>query len=275
MKEISKDIFISYSHADKDFVHKIAENFKSKGLNVWLDEWDIHSGANVTKTINEGLKFSRYLLLFLSANSIKSKWVEEEWTSKYNDEIKNNQITVIPILIDDIDMDLLPPFLANKKAVNLSKDYDLTIQQTANYLLEEIRSFKEQQSLGSLKEIMSSSINKSGRKNPLIGIKNGITLRIEKAKEKGWSVERCLAVVKSELDFSFKEMSHEVEDTEKKYKEDPSEFGVLNLFLLNDDYHKLKKLKNKVEYIMSERDDQNHIMDEIMLELDLLNVGED
>ena len=61
----------------------------------------------------------------------------------------------------------------------------------------------------------------------------------------------------------------------KKYKEDPSEFGVLNLFLLNDDYHKLKKLKNKVEYIMSERDDQNHIMDEIMLELDLLNVGKD
>jgi hypothetical protein len=272
MNSKNKDVFISYSHADSDFVHKIAEDFTSKGLHIWLDEWDIQPGANITKTINEGLKASRYLLLFLSEDSIKSRWVEEEWTSKYNDEINKNQITVIPVLIDSVDIESLPPFIANKKIVNLSKDYEQNIEQTANYLLNEIRAFKEQRSMGSIKEILASSIGKSGRKKPLMEIKNGIFQRIEKAKDKGWGADRCLALITRELNYSFQEISNELEEINKGYKNDPSEFGALQSFLLHDDHHKIKKLKSKVEYIIAHGDDSNAILEEIILELDLLNI---
>ncbi len=98
--------------------------------------------------------------------------------------------------------------------------------------------------------------------------------RIEKAKDKGWSVDRCLALITRELNFSFQEISIELGDKRKDYEEDPSEFGALQCFILHDDHSKLKNLKSKVEYIIADVDDPNIILEEILLELELLTTDD-
>ena len=48
-------VFICYSRKDEDFVLKLATNLKNQGVPVWLDQWDIPSGANWNRTIEKAL----------------------------------------------------------------------------------------------------------------------------------------------------------------------------------------------------------------------------
>ncbi len=86
-------VFICYSRKDGDFVLKLAANLKSKGVPVWLDQWDIPTGANWPRAIDRALSECTRLLLVLSPASVESDDVQSEWLSAL-DETK----VVLPIL---------------------------------------------------------------------------------------------------------------------------------------------------------------------------------
>jgi hypothetical protein len=86
-------VFICYSHKDEDFVLKLAANLKNRGVSIWLDQWDIPSGANWNRAIEMALKESTCVLLILSSSSVESDEVQCEWLSA----IDENKV-VIPIL---------------------------------------------------------------------------------------------------------------------------------------------------------------------------------
>ena len=120
MSDDKNDIFISYSHSDKGFVHQLANDLKAKGVKVWLDELNIDPGGNVVRAINEGIGHSSHMLVLLSR---QSNWVQEEWSAKYNEEVRKNSIKVIPTIIDDLEPEEIPPVLAGKKYINFIYDY--------------------------------------------------------------------------------------------------------------------------------------------------------
>jgi hypothetical protein len=268
MSDEKKDIFISYSHNDSEFVHRIIDDLKAKGLDLWFDEQDVPPGANLTKSVDEGLSGTRYMLLFLSTNAIKSKWVEEEWTAKYKDEIERNKVSVIPILIENIEIKELPLIIRNKKIVDFSKEYKQELDKTADYLLKDLRSQKEKKSLDSLKETMINDVI-SKRKSLLQHLCKNIMIRVERAKEKKWSADRCLKIIFQEIEFKIKKYSGKVKEAEEKYNSDPAEFNTYYRILVTIDYDDLIEFKEKLEFIKNNETSSEAILDQILLELEI------
>ena len=83
-----KDIFISYSTKDS----RIAEEFKrmlvDSGVEFWIDEIDIGWGENILNKVFSGIYASKYVVVFVSDNSLASNWVRQEITTAFHREIE-------------------------------------------------------------------------------------------------------------------------------------------------------------------------------------------
>ena len=75
---MSPDIFISYSREDQQQVVKLVEHLRGEGLNVWMDETDIHGATIWTKEIVEAIRAAELFILAISHHSTGSKNVVKE-----------------------------------------------------------------------------------------------------------------------------------------------------------------------------------------------------
>ncbi len=101
------NVFISYSSKDSDFVDRLKRALEQHTYKVWLDRWEIHGGVSIPEAIQQGLHNANYVIVVLSINSVKSKWVECEWQAAYWQEIKDGSVTVIPLLLEECAVPLL------------------------------------------------------------------------------------------------------------------------------------------------------------------------
>lgn len=69
--------FISYSHKDYKFVFNEIERFHKQGLNIWYDE-GIAPGNEWLKEISKYLAKASLFIVFISNNSVNSKFVKKE-----------------------------------------------------------------------------------------------------------------------------------------------------------------------------------------------------
>jgi hypothetical protein len=97
--------FISHAHADKQrFVLDFAKRLRSKGIDAWVDSWEMLPGDSlVDKIFNEGLKSCTAFIVVLSNNSVNSKWVREELNAGIVKRIEDNT-KLIPIRLDGCDI---------------------------------------------------------------------------------------------------------------------------------------------------------------------------
>lgn len=119
LSEMAK-IFLSYSSLNKDFAEKLASDLSELSHKVWLDEWEIKVGDSIPKKISDGLENSDYVVVILSTSSTVSKWVENEWHAKYWEEIEQEQVKVLPVLLEKCN---IPVLLAPKKFADFTKNY--------------------------------------------------------------------------------------------------------------------------------------------------------
>ncbi len=70
-------VFISYSHADIEFVVALEKRLDKLGVRVWRDEHSMKAGPMDTQ-IERGIELNPTLILVLSESSIESDWVEWE-----------------------------------------------------------------------------------------------------------------------------------------------------------------------------------------------------
>jgi len=90
------DVFLSHSSKDIAVVRPLAERLRKDGLKVWFDEWDIEPGDSIPAKIEEGLEFSRVLVLCMSANAFGSDWAKlESYTFRFRDPL-NKERRFIP-----------------------------------------------------------------------------------------------------------------------------------------------------------------------------------
>ena len=73
-----KRVFISHSSADKPQVTPLAEALRARGIDVWLDQWQINPGDDIVVAINNGLQQCDAGIVVFSAHSQASRWVEAE-----------------------------------------------------------------------------------------------------------------------------------------------------------------------------------------------------
>ncbi len=98
---IAPKVFISHATADKDrFVLEFAARLRSKGVDAWVDQWEMNPGDSIVdKIFEEGLKDCQAMIVVLSAHSVKSKWVREELNAAVVRKIEK-AARLIPIRLD-------------------------------------------------------------------------------------------------------------------------------------------------------------------------------
>jgi len=104
-------IFLSHSSVDKPFVRMIAEDVKTSGAKIWLDEVELKVGDSLILKIADALGKSDYVVAFLSVDSIKSNWVKKELAVATTMGVNNNNVFVLPVLIGKIQISDIPVFL--------------------------------------------------------------------------------------------------------------------------------------------------------------------
>ena len=81
MKKIatmSKDIFISYSRRDQEFVTRLAAELNAQVAGVWFDQSTIQAGQKWHDEIMDGIRECKAFILVLSPDAMESRYVREE-----------------------------------------------------------------------------------------------------------------------------------------------------------------------------------------------------
>jgi hypothetical protein len=113
--------FISYSRQNSAFVLKLASDLKKAGADIWLDQMDIDPGVRWDDSIQEALKGSQGLLVFLSEDSVKSQNVMDEVSYAISQEKQ-----IVPIILEHCE---IPFRLARYQHIDFINDYDTALQQ--------------------------------------------------------------------------------------------------------------------------------------------------
>ncbi len=95
-------VFVSHASEDKDrFVLSFAEKLRSKGVDAWVDRWEMYPGDSlVDKIFEEGIKNAQSVIVVLSKYSVGKPWVREELNASMVKKI-NHGSKLIPVIIDD------------------------------------------------------------------------------------------------------------------------------------------------------------------------------
>ena len=94
-------VFLSHASEDKDFVVGFASQLRKRGVDVWLDRWEILPGDSlVDKIFEEGIAKAKAIIVVLSRHSIDKPWVREELDAAVVRKI-NHVSRLIPVVIDD------------------------------------------------------------------------------------------------------------------------------------------------------------------------------
>jgi hypothetical protein len=98
-------VFISHASEDKDrFVLKFAEQLRQKGIDAWLDKWEMLPGDSlVDKIFEDGIKEAKTVIVVLSNISVNKPWVKEELNAAVVKKI-NNRCKLIPVVIDNCEI---------------------------------------------------------------------------------------------------------------------------------------------------------------------------
>ncbi|MBN2210601.1 MAG: TIR domain-containing protein [Sedimentisphaerales bacterium] len=114
-------VFLSHSSQDKPAVKRLAEDLRAVGIEVWLDEEKIGVGESIAQKLQEGLKQTDYLAIWLTKHATSSGWVETEWHSRLQDEITEGRVIVLPLLAEKCQ---IPQFLKDKRYADFRENYD-------------------------------------------------------------------------------------------------------------------------------------------------------
>jgi hypothetical protein len=98
-----RDVFLSHASEDKSqFVRPLAEALDKARISYWIDEAEIKWGDSITKGLNDGLRKSQYVIVFLSDQFLGKKWPEAELGAALSKENSRGHTVVLPLLTSDL-----------------------------------------------------------------------------------------------------------------------------------------------------------------------------
>lgn len=111
-------IYISYSSQDRTIVELISGRLIALGHEVLADHADLRAGDNISKKIQREIEDVNALILVVSANSLSSKLILQEFSSLALAELPSRGARLIPILIDS---STVPSYLSDYNYIDFNK----------------------------------------------------------------------------------------------------------------------------------------------------------
>jgi TIR domain len=124
-----KHFFISYSHADSDFVEELISELKSNDLEIWLDHDKLTPGKNWRTGIDEAIAQSLAVIVVMSQTARQSEYVTYEWAYGMGKDIP-----IIPLLLDKLDK--LHPKLEELQHINFTRSRKTATKQLVKTLAD-------------------------------------------------------------------------------------------------------------------------------------------
>src|SRR5690242_9951467 len=105
-------VFVSHHHSDfeDDFTARLVRDLETAGADVWVDDARITSDDFILK-INEGLAGRHWLVLVMTPEALRSRWVQTEVNAALNQVRKGRMLGVVPILVRPCADEDIPPLL--------------------------------------------------------------------------------------------------------------------------------------------------------------------
>lgn len=86
------------------FVIDFATKLRARGIDAWLDKWEMLPGDSlVDKIFEEGIKDAAAVIIVLSKFSVQKPWVREELNAAFVARV-NKGSKLIPVVIDDCEV---------------------------------------------------------------------------------------------------------------------------------------------------------------------------
>ena len=115
------DIFISYASEDKYFVLNLANLLRDAGLSIWFDEFELEAGDGLRRSIDQGLKESRYGIVILSPDFFRKEWTQKELDGlTARDDGKSKVIIPVWYEVTAEEVREYSPMLADKLSIYFS-----------------------------------------------------------------------------------------------------------------------------------------------------------
>lgn len=89
------NVFISYAHEDEAIAQQLSEMLKAEHQKVFFDQ-GIAAGADFSEIVEKALTDAKAIVVLLSRNSNRSRWVDAELRSA----LQSGKV-VIPVLLDE------------------------------------------------------------------------------------------------------------------------------------------------------------------------------
>jgi len=93
-------VFISYSHADAEFVDRLQEALDAAGIRHWRDVHNMLAGR-IEEQIDKALHLNQIAIIVLSKASMNSDWVQWEVSRARERERATTRNVLCPVAIDD------------------------------------------------------------------------------------------------------------------------------------------------------------------------------
>jgi hypothetical protein len=131
-----RDVFLCHTFADKtEYVEPFVAELNKRGIPYWYDKAEIKWGDRISTKIDEGLRNSRFIVLFLTESFLERNWPETELSGALAKENENGEIAVLPILIGEPSV-ILDKFqlLRGKKFVRWDEGVSSIVDQLESLL---------------------------------------------------------------------------------------------------------------------------------------------
>lgn len=115
-------VFISYSHADSDFVEQLVARFSNDRVPFWRDEKDILVGDVIDRAISEGIQKNSLFLVVLTPASIASRWVARELDEASHEATDAGKV-ILPVLAKGLTVDQMPARVRRFKCADFNSDF--------------------------------------------------------------------------------------------------------------------------------------------------------
>jgi hypothetical protein len=114
----SFDVFLSHNSKDKPAVRELAEALRARGLDVWLDEWELVPGRPWQEALEEVIETTGAAAVLVGKDGL-GPWQNKEMRGLLA-EFVDRELPVIPVLLPDApEKPALPIFLKGLTWVNL------------------------------------------------------------------------------------------------------------------------------------------------------------
>jgi hypothetical protein len=124
-------VFISYSHADQDFVDRLSLRLLNENIKVWRDEYKLSAGDSLTARIKDAIERASFLCVVISDSALASEWVRREIEVGLLREADSYRLTIIPLLLKDVE---IPEPLKDRLWVDFRRDIAAGLTQLVGLL---------------------------------------------------------------------------------------------------------------------------------------------